>query len=210
VLDERPAAVVVGKRTHKVLGLDCFLEGGIKVTPIVRRSLCVDGCRVFETLSWGADFSAWELRVGIREFVWNLRLYRVLIVVEDGGWSEEEDRFESFDIICLKAIVMSDDFIFYQVICSLSFLRTYAMVGQWFKCVVRVFKNEVFVDAQRLNKASIILACSHFTNIETGLRRVSERFLPNLICYERDCFGLSVSSFGGLSRFWNVRRLKRN
>lgn len=54
---------------------------------------------------------------------------RVLVVVKDGWWSEEEDRFESLNVIRLKAIVMSDNFVLDQVVCSLGFLRTYAMVG---------------------------------------------------------------------------------
>ena len=58
-----------------------------------------------------------------------MRLNRVLVVVKDGWWSEEEDRFESLNIIRLKAIVMSNNFVLDQVVCSLGFLRTYAMVG---------------------------------------------------------------------------------
>lgn len=58
MLNEGSAAVVMGERTHEILRLDCFLEGSVKVTPIIRRSLRVDGCRVFETLSRGANFGA--------------------------------------------------------------------------------------------------------------------------------------------------------
>ncbi len=127
MLKQRFWRIVMSERAQEILRLN---HRRINIAPVIRRLVRKYWCRVFHALSWWTDLCAWKLRERVREFVCHLRLDGGNVIIKNGWGCEKQHWFESFNVIRLKAIVLTYDLICCKILSSFLLFWRDSVIGQ--------------------------------------------------------------------------------
>lgn len=143
-----------------------------------------------------AELSGWKFWILMRNSFRNLWFQALKVVVKKCWRCQKKNRRKSLhvDIICFKAIVMSDDLISLKIICLFYLLRADLMIRKVIKRLIRIGENKILILSKRLKKVFRRLIFNQGIS-KTRISWHLQGFLPNLVSYERYSFCLCCSLF---------------